>query len=481
VPSRLVRRPRGLRPTARPRRPNAAGGLRQLARSRRLTCRNGGLQISRSRPGCDRPDHQPRLDRVVPLGLSHAGWVALELRRQLGPDRVPAVVLLDWMPIGPPPGFADALLGLQDTQAWSTVRDQLFALWTDGVDDGVVHQYVQSMGAYGYEMWSRAGRKIARSFAATPVPLAAFAELADQGTRARRCTYTPSRETTATSPPSTRTPPPTRGSRCAGWEPAATSRAWKYRMRSRPGWASSSRACNDRSTRTPAGHRRPSRRRDLWHGIDHRGRGRTRCRGDCVLRDTRGGGEAHGLAADADLAAARETELCAAGSVLGVGRFILPDYVDSGMAGDAAPGTLATAPFDELVGALGSVVDQVAPDVVVTLDPDHGDGHRDHSVIAERRSRPAGIGARSGSMRTRCRGRCWRTGSPNSSRCARTAPISTWTVRVSAAPTTRSRRSSTWRTSSRSGNARSPCTGARWPRSTACPPNSGPRSCAPIG
>jgi pimeloyl-ACP methyl ester carboxylesterase len=122
------------------------------------------------------------LDRVVPLGLSHAGWVAFELRRQLGPDRVPAVVLLDWMPIGPPSGFADALLGLQDPQAWSTVRDQLFALWTDGVDDGVVHQYVQSMGAYGYEMWSRAGREIARSFAATPVPLAAFAELARQGT-----------------------------------------------------------------------------------------------------------------------------------------------------------------------------------------------------------------------------------------------------------------------------------------------------------
>ena len=97
---------------------------------------------------------------------------------------------------------------------------------------------------------------------------------------------------------------------------------------------------------------------------------------------TRGeAGEAHGLAADADLAATRETELRAAGSVLGVDRFILLDYVDSGMAGDAAPGTLAAAPFDELVAALGSVVDRVAPDVVVTLDPDHGDGHRDHSVI----------------------------------------------------------------------------------------------------
>jgi len=40
------------------------------------------------------------VERFVPVALSHAGWVALEVRRRLGPDRVPAVVLLDWMPLG---------------------------------------------------------------------------------------------------------------------------------------------------------------------------------------------------------------------------------------------------------------------------------------------------------------------------------------------------------------------------------------------
>lgn len=46
-----------------------------------------------------------QLDQVVPVALSHAGWVALELRRKLGAERIPAVVLLDWMPLGTPPGF----------------------------------------------------------------------------------------------------------------------------------------------------------------------------------------------------------------------------------------------------------------------------------------------------------------------------------------------------------------------------------------
>src|SRR5690349_2706276 len=58
------------------------------------------------------------VERFVPVALSHAGWVAVEVRRRLGPDRVPAVVLLDWMPLGPPPGFMEALSGLQNPGVW---------------------------------------------------------------------------------------------------------------------------------------------------------------------------------------------------------------------------------------------------------------------------------------------------------------------------------------------------------------------------
>jgi pimeloyl-ACP methyl ester carboxylesterase len=102
-------------------------------------------------------------ERVVPVAVSHAGWVAIELRRRLG-ERVPGLVLIDWMVLGPPPGFAGALAGLQDPDAWSAVRDQLFAMWTDGVDHPDVLHSVRRMAGHGREMWARAGREIARSF-----------------------------------------------------------------------------------------------------------------------------------------------------------------------------------------------------------------------------------------------------------------------------------------------------------------------------
>ncbi len=113
------------------------------------------------------------LDRVVPVALSHAGWAAIDLRERLGADRVPGVVLLDWMVLGTPPGFADALSGLQ-SPAWSDVRAGLFGMWTSGLDVPGLHEYVASMGTYGQPHWSRAGREIAARFGDCPVPLAAL-------------------------------------------------------------------------------------------------------------------------------------------------------------------------------------------------------------------------------------------------------------------------------------------------------------------
>jgi LmbE family N-acetylglucosaminyl deacetylase len=97
---------------------------------------------------------------------------------------------------------------------------------------------------------------------------------------------------------------------------------------------------------------------------------------------TRGeAGEAHGVVPGGDLAAVREDELRAAAKALGASRVVLLGYRDSDMTGAADPATLAGAPYAEVVSAVREVVDRVAPDIVVTLDPDHGDGHRDHAVI----------------------------------------------------------------------------------------------------
>ncbi|MDR5694420.1 MAG: alpha/beta fold hydrolase [Armatimonadota bacterium] len=52
-------------------------------------------------------------DRVVPVALAHAGWIAIELRRRLG-ARIPKLVLLDWIVLEAPPPFLGALQSLQD-------------------------------------------------------------------------------------------------------------------------------------------------------------------------------------------------------------------------------------------------------------------------------------------------------------------------------------------------------------------------------
>jgi pimeloyl-ACP methyl ester carboxylesterase len=116
--------------------------------------------------------------RVIPLATAHAGWVAIELRKRLGAERVPAIVLVDWMVLGAPPPFVGGLRALQDAQQWQAVRDRLFAMWTQGVSSPEVHQFVRSMGELGFDMWSRAGREIEKAFAAQPVPLAALDALA---------------------------------------------------------------------------------------------------------------------------------------------------------------------------------------------------------------------------------------------------------------------------------------------------------------
>jgi pimeloyl-ACP methyl ester carboxylesterase len=116
------------------------------------------------------------LDAVIPVTLAHAGWAAIELRRRLGPASVPAVVLLDWMVLGTPPAFGDALAGLQ-SPAWANVRAGLFGMWTDGVDVPELRHYVAAMGEYGSRHWQRAGREIQAGFAAEPVPLHALAAL----------------------------------------------------------------------------------------------------------------------------------------------------------------------------------------------------------------------------------------------------------------------------------------------------------------
>ncbi|MDY7228930.1 alpha/beta fold hydrolase [Hyalangium rubrum] len=114
--------------------------------------------------------------QVVPVALSHAGWFAIELRRRLG-QRVPGLVLLDWIVLEPPPPFLAALTGLQ-SESWRQSRDALFGMWLQGVDSEDIFRFVrEDMGSFSGEMWQRAAREIASGYNRDGYPLRALSAL----------------------------------------------------------------------------------------------------------------------------------------------------------------------------------------------------------------------------------------------------------------------------------------------------------------
>lgn len=101
----------------------------------------------------------------------------------------------------------------------------------------------------------------------------------------------------------------------------------------------------------------------------------------CATRGELGEPEPGSGLTRADLPAARERELRDACALLGVARVELLDYLDSGVDGDPAPGSLAAADPLVLRDRVLALVDEVRPHVVVTLDA--SDGHRDHAAMRD--------------------------------------------------------------------------------------------------
>ena len=99
-----------------------------------------------------------------------------------------------------------------------------------------------------------------------------------------------------------------------------------------------------------------------------------------VLCATRGDAGESRIRTD-DLAGVREAELRDAAGILGVRTVRLLDHGDSGMDGDLAPGALAAADPSAVAAEVRAVIDELRPDVVVTLDA--SDGHRDHAAMRD--------------------------------------------------------------------------------------------------
>jgi len=114
---------------------------------------------------------------LVPVALAHSGWIAIELRRRLA-HRIPKVVLCNWIVTDPPPAFKVVVKGLQDLNQWQQMRDRLFSLWLEGVDNPEATHFVRGiMGSASGEMWQRSGREIEKDYAKAGNPMRAMAAL----------------------------------------------------------------------------------------------------------------------------------------------------------------------------------------------------------------------------------------------------------------------------------------------------------------
>jgi pimeloyl-ACP methyl ester carboxylesterase len=116
--------------------------------------------------------------QVAPVALSHAGWVGIELRRRLA-ELVPKLALIDWIVLDLPTPFLSVLRALQDPIHWEETRKNLFSAWLQGISNPELSSFVlNDMGAFGFDMWARAGREIMAAYTQHGNPLRTLEALA---------------------------------------------------------------------------------------------------------------------------------------------------------------------------------------------------------------------------------------------------------------------------------------------------------------
>ncbi|HEX6438245.1 MAG TPA: alpha/beta hydrolase [Candidatus Binatia bacterium] len=118
---------------------------------------------------------------VIPIAQAHGGWVAIDLRRQLG-QRVPKMISISWNPIyitGDPLAspFLSARQALQDQASWRETLEQMLTTWLSGAPPSVDAHIRTEMKSHGFKDWARAGREISAMYAREGDPLRALSRL----------------------------------------------------------------------------------------------------------------------------------------------------------------------------------------------------------------------------------------------------------------------------------------------------------------
>ncbi len=87
------------------------------------------------------------------------------------------LIFLDWIVLDPPQQFLSALEEMNEEAGWPQVLPKLFETWIAGSDNALVTDHIKKeMGEYGFEIWARGGREIARAYAREGNPLNALSK-----------------------------------------------------------------------------------------------------------------------------------------------------------------------------------------------------------------------------------------------------------------------------------------------------------------
>jgi pimeloyl-ACP methyl ester carboxylesterase len=118
------------------------------------------------------------VDSFVPLSHAHGGWVAMDIAEQLGPERVPQLMLLDLIMTPAPPEFVAGLHAIQQPETWLAGRDGLVQSWLAGTTNEAVLNHVRyEGGGHGFDMWARAGRVIEKAYGTWGSPMGRMEKL----------------------------------------------------------------------------------------------------------------------------------------------------------------------------------------------------------------------------------------------------------------------------------------------------------------
>ncbi|MGS0628975.1 MULTISPECIES: alpha/beta hydrolase [Photorhabdus] len=111
------------------------------------------------------------IEQFIPVSVAHASWIATDLA-EIMPERVSALVFLDWIMTNPEPEFFQAINYIQDPENWVSARDSLFNSWMGGGNNKVVKDHlVKEMSQVGFTVWEAAGKAIAGAYSRYGSPL----------------------------------------------------------------------------------------------------------------------------------------------------------------------------------------------------------------------------------------------------------------------------------------------------------------------